>query len=238
MGPMPGLGQDFFPSVDAGQLKLHLRAPTGTRIEETAILCDQVEKTLRETIKPGEITSIVDNLGLPYSGINLAYTTSAPVGPGRCGYFHQPRQEALELVRLSARAADQIGGILPLHPVRVPAGGHRQPDLELRPALAARRAGDRAEHGCEPPVRREAAAEATRRGRRGGPAHPAAVRLSPDRCRRRSQQGAIPRLDPAERRLEPAHLAVGQLSNHSVLLDRSEERHSIQRRGANSAISS
>jgi multidrug efflux pump subunit AcrB len=87
IGPLPGLGQDFFPSVDAGQLKLHLRAPTGTRIEETAILCDQVEKTLRETIKPGEITSIVDNLGLPYSGINLAYSTSAPVGPGDADIF-------------------------------------------------------------------------------------------------------------------------------------------------------
>ena len=87
IGPLPGLGQDFFPSVDAGQMKLHLRAPTGTRIEETAILCDQVEKTIRETIKAGEITSIVDNLGLPYSGINLAYSTSAPVGPGDADIF-------------------------------------------------------------------------------------------------------------------------------------------------------
>jgi multidrug efflux pump subunit AcrB len=87
IGPLPGLGQDFFPTVDAGQLKLHLRASTGTRIEETAILCDQVEKLLRDTIKPGEITSIVDNLGLPYSGINLAYSTSAPVGPGDADIF-------------------------------------------------------------------------------------------------------------------------------------------------------
>ena len=87
VGPFPGLGQDFFPTVDAGQLKLHLRASTGTRIEETAILCDQVERTLRDTIPPNEITSIVDNLGLPYSGINLAYSTSAPVGPGDADIF-------------------------------------------------------------------------------------------------------------------------------------------------------
>ncbi|HTV96649.1 MAG TPA: efflux RND transporter permease subunit [Steroidobacteraceae bacterium] len=87
IGPLPGLGQDFFPSVDAGQLKLHLRASTGTRIEQTAILCDEVERTIRETIRPGEITSIVDNLGLPYSGINLAYSTSAPVGPGDADIF-------------------------------------------------------------------------------------------------------------------------------------------------------
>jgi multidrug efflux pump subunit AcrB len=87
IGPLPGLGQDFFPTVDAGQLKLHMRASTGTRIEETAVIADQVEKTVRETVKPGEITSIVDNLGLPYSGINLAYSTSAPVGPGDADIF-------------------------------------------------------------------------------------------------------------------------------------------------------
>jgi multidrug efflux pump subunit AcrB len=87
LGPLPGLGQDFFPSVDAGQLKLHFRASTGTRIEQTAILCDQVERTIRSVIPADQITSIVDNLGLPYSGINLAYTTSAPVGPGDADIF-------------------------------------------------------------------------------------------------------------------------------------------------------
>jgi multidrug efflux pump subunit AcrB len=87
LGPLPGLGQDFFPSVDAGQLKLHLRASTGTRIEETAVLCDAVEKTIREVIPPAELSTIVDNLGLPYSGINLAYSTSAPVGPGDADIF-------------------------------------------------------------------------------------------------------------------------------------------------------
>jgi multidrug efflux pump subunit AcrB len=87
LGPLPGLGQDFFPSVDAGQLKLHFRASTGTRIEQTAILCDRIEATIRQVIPADQITSIVDNLGLPYSGINLAYTTSAPVGPGDADIF-------------------------------------------------------------------------------------------------------------------------------------------------------
>jgi multidrug efflux pump subunit AcrB len=82
IGPLPGLGQDFFPSVDGGQLKLHFRARTGTRIEETAALCDAIEKSIREVIPAAEIDNVVDNLGLPYSGINLAYSTSAPVGPG------------------------------------------------------------------------------------------------------------------------------------------------------------
>jgi len=87
LGPLPGLGQDFFPSVDAGQLKLHFRAPTGTRIEQTAVLADEVERTIRETIPPAELTSMVDNIGLPYSGINLSYSTSAPVGPGDVDVF-------------------------------------------------------------------------------------------------------------------------------------------------------
>ena len=82
LGPLPGLGQDFFPSVDGGQIKLHMRARTGTRIEETAALCDAVENTIRKVIPAAQLTNIVDNLGLPYSGINLAYSTSAPVGPG------------------------------------------------------------------------------------------------------------------------------------------------------------
>jgi multidrug efflux pump subunit AcrB len=78
----PGLGQDFFPSVDAGQIKLHLRARTGLRIEETAVLCDAVEAAIRQVIPKREIASLVDNIGVPYSGINTAYSTSAPVGPG------------------------------------------------------------------------------------------------------------------------------------------------------------
>ena len=77
----PWLGQDFFPSVDSGQFKIHLRARTGTRIEETAALCDHIDSTIRENLPTKEIVSIVDNIGLPYSGLNLSYSTSAPIGP-------------------------------------------------------------------------------------------------------------------------------------------------------------
>ena len=79
---LPLLGQDFFPAVDTGEFKLHLRAPTGTRIEETAALCDHVEDSIRKQIPQAELRSIIDNIGLPYSGINLSYSNSAPVGPG------------------------------------------------------------------------------------------------------------------------------------------------------------
>ena len=84
---LPGLGQDFFPTVDAGQIKLHFRARTGLRIEETAALCDAVEAKIRQLIPRQELESIVDNIGLPYSGINTAYSTSAPVGPADADIF-------------------------------------------------------------------------------------------------------------------------------------------------------
>ncbi|HWE86922.1 MAG TPA: efflux RND transporter permease subunit [Terracidiphilus sp.] len=77
----PFLGQDFFPAVDSGQFKIHVRAHTGTRIEETAALCDHIDQTIRDNIPASEIVNIVDNIGLPYSGLNLSYSTSAPIGP-------------------------------------------------------------------------------------------------------------------------------------------------------------
>jgi multidrug efflux pump subunit AcrB len=78
---IPWLGEDFFPSVDSGQFKLHFRARTGTRIEETARIADLVEQSIRDQIPPDEIGSVIDNIGLPYSSINLSYSTSAPIGP-------------------------------------------------------------------------------------------------------------------------------------------------------------
>jgi multidrug efflux pump subunit AcrB len=77
---IPWLGRDFFPSVDSGTFKLHMRAPTGMRIEETANLCDLVERSIRQQIPATEVQSVIDNIGLPYSGINLSYSNSAPVG--------------------------------------------------------------------------------------------------------------------------------------------------------------
>jgi multidrug efflux pump subunit AcrB len=79
---LPWLGRDFFPTVDAGQVRLHLRAPSGTRLEETARLCDAVEARISQMIPPHDLASLIDNIGVPYSGINLSYSTSAPVGPG------------------------------------------------------------------------------------------------------------------------------------------------------------
>ncbi len=103
---VPWIGQDFFPKVDSGQFTLHLRAPTGTRIEETARLCDQVESSIREQIPPQEVASIIDNIGLPYSSVNLAYSTSAPIGTGDADIMvalaedHHPTAEYVRRLRL------------------------------------------------------------------------------------------------------------------------------------------
>jgi CzcA family heavy metal efflux pump len=74
------LGQDFFPQVDAGLLRLHVRARPGLRVEETAKLCDEVEATLREEIPEGQLQTVLDNIGLPNSGINQSYSSSGTIG--------------------------------------------------------------------------------------------------------------------------------------------------------------
>src|SRR5581483_10790136 len=76
----PWLGQDFFPSTDSGQFRLHLRTKTGTRIEETARINDLVDQTIRRTVPPAELGNIVDNIGLPFSGINNTYNNSGVIG--------------------------------------------------------------------------------------------------------------------------------------------------------------
>ncbi len=74
------LGRDFFPSVDAGQIRLHYRARTGLRIEESAKLADQMNAEIRRTIPQKELVTVLDNIGLPYSGINLTYSNAGTIG--------------------------------------------------------------------------------------------------------------------------------------------------------------
>ena len=77
----PYLGQNFFPPVENTQIKLHVRAPTGTRIENTAIICDRVERAIRRIVPPDALEPMIDNIGLPVSGINQTYNNSGTVGP-------------------------------------------------------------------------------------------------------------------------------------------------------------
>ncbi|AZC18018.1 efflux RND transporter permease subunit [Pseudomonas sp. CMR5c] len=78
---LPSLGQDFFPATDAGALALHVRLPLGTRIEESAAAFDRIEARIREVIPPEELDSVIDNIGIPLSGIDMAYSNSGTIGP-------------------------------------------------------------------------------------------------------------------------------------------------------------
>jgi len=126
---IPWLGRDFFPSVDSGTFKLHMRAPTGMRIEQTANLCDLVERSIRQQIPAVEVQSVIDNIGLPVSGINLSYSNSAPVGTSDAdilvnlsvnhhptdNYIHQLRQtlpRQFPGVTFAFLPADMVGQIL------------------------------------------------------------------------------------------------------------------------------
>ncbi len=99
------LGQDFFPSVDAGQFKLHVRARTGTRIEETARLCDEIDNAIRREIPQRELVTIIDNIGIPYSGLNLSYTNTGVVGSADADVTvslsrdHRPTNDYVESLR-------------------------------------------------------------------------------------------------------------------------------------------
>jgi multidrug efflux pump subunit AcrB len=101
----PELGQDFFPSSDTGQFKLHLRAKTGTRIEDTAGICDLVEQSIRRRIPREQLSGILDEIGLPYSSINTIYSNSAPVGTADADIFvslnegHRPTEEYVRTLR-------------------------------------------------------------------------------------------------------------------------------------------
>ncbi len=101
----PFLGRNFFPSSDTGSFILHLRAPSGTRIEETAKLCDLVEQNIRKIVPPAEVDNILDNIGLPYSTLNTQHATSGLVGAGDADILvslkgdHRPTAEYIAAIR-------------------------------------------------------------------------------------------------------------------------------------------
>ncbi len=113
---IPGLGRDFFPTVDAGQIRLHLRAKSGTRIEETLRLVDEVEKVIREEIPAEEMEGILDNIGIPTSGISLSYSNSGLIGVGDADVLvsmhpnHSPTEDHIR--RLRTRLNQEFPGTM------------------------------------------------------------------------------------------------------------------------------
>jgi multidrug efflux pump subunit AcrB len=104
-GLAPFLGQDFFPTVDGGQIKLHVRAPTGTRIEETTSLADRIGTAVHGIIPSNELDGIVSNIGLTVSGINMAYNNSGTIGVGDADIlislkpYHAPTDDYIKAMR-------------------------------------------------------------------------------------------------------------------------------------------
>jgi len=102
---LPLLGRDFFPASDTGEIRLHLRAQTGTRIEQTARLVDEVEQHIRTLIPASQLDTMLDNIGLPVSGINLTYDSSLPVGSSDADILvslkagHEPTAHYVTLLR-------------------------------------------------------------------------------------------------------------------------------------------
>jgi multidrug efflux pump subunit AcrB len=112
---LPWLGENFFPATDNGQFILHLRAKTGTRIEETARLADLVEAAIRREIPAGELDNIIDNIGLPYSTINYMYSRSGFIGAADADILvtlkkgHRPTADHVRNLR--ARLPDEFPGV-------------------------------------------------------------------------------------------------------------------------------
>ena len=105
----PFLGQDFFPAVDAGRFDMHVRMKSGTRIEETARTVDDIEQMIRKIIPAEQLGEIIDNLGLPYSGINTSYNNTGTVSPADGDILvslkegHDPTNDFVRKIRLEMR---------------------------------------------------------------------------------------------------------------------------------------
>jgi len=105
MGLFPFLGQNFFPSVDSGQFDMHVRVKSGTRIEETARSIDQIEQMIRQVIPANQLHGIIDNLGIPYSGINISYNTTGTMSPADGDILvslnenHDPTNNFVQVIR-------------------------------------------------------------------------------------------------------------------------------------------
>ncbi len=175
----PYLGRDFFPTVDAGQILMHARTHVGTRVEETAQQFADIEKAIRQIIPPEELGTVVDNIGLPGSGINMTYNNSGTIGAQdgdiqiKLNEDHRPTADYVRMLR------EELPAALPGRNVLVPARRYHQPDSQFRRAGADRSANSRTQslpHDFA--YAREAAARGSPRSGPGRRPHPAVAQLS------------------------------------------------------------
>ncbi len=233
---VPYLGRDFFPSTDSGQFRLHVRTKAGTRIEETARVCDMVEGSIRNQIPPAEMESILDNIGLPYSGINTAYSNSGVIGSEDADILvslkegHGATEDYVRRLRRNLTStypgvtfyflpADMVTQILNFGvpaPIDVQVEGN-----DLNASLQVGRQTAQRVPPCA-------------RARRSP--HPAALRSTQASRRRGPHQGIASRPDAAERRQQHVGHAQRQFSDAAYILAQSAERCELQRGGAGAAV--
>ena len=189
-----------FPAVDSGQILMHVRAQPGTRIEETARLFDLIEQTVRGIIPPDQLDNIVDNIGLPFSGINMAYQNTGTIGP-------EDGDALISLKEDHAPTDDRQAAAQPVLPQKFPGATFSflpadivSQILNFGLAGADRRAGDRQQSEGQLRLRDRAAQTHPHRSRHCRPAHPAGFQLPADQCRGRSHARRRGRTDPARRR--------------------------------------
>ena len=237
LGIFPLLGMDFFPTVDAGQFRLHVRCPAGTRIEETEQRYAEVEQVIRETIPADEVQIIIDNIGIPGGGINLAFSDASIVSaadgeilvslnpehhgstPGYVAQLRDILRERFPDLVFFFQPADMVTQILNFGlpaPIDVQIIGRDPKNQEIaqRPGASHRRHSRRRRR--PPPA---GGRRAYHQRRRGPPARPPA------------------RLHGAGRRLEPAGVTVGNRADCSQLLAQPAERGELCRRRPDAPVS-
>ena len=139
----PWLGEDFFPAVDAGQFRLHVRAPSGSRIEETERIFGQVEDVIREIVPENEREMILDNMGLTPWFTTRAYIDNGTVTDSDGEILVSLKPEHGPTADYVARLREELPKALPRLRLLFPAGRHHQPNPGLRPARPDQRAGGR-----------------------------------------------------------------------------------------------
>jgi len=235
---IPFIGEDFFPRVDAGQIRLHVRAPAGTRIEETEGYFRQIEDTIRQVIPPPELSDILDDIGLPYSGYKVAFSDSGIIGrfdgeilvslkpehASTWGYISGLRRRLThEFPELTFffQPADIVGQILnfglpaPIDVQVVGPLGQRSGQLRARPADPAAANAHTGRGGRAPAPG----------GRRTGVALPGGSHACP-----------ATRAHATGRRQQPAHLAQLERAVRAELLDQSAKWRGLSDRHPDAGI--
>ena len=233
---VPRLGENFFPDTDSGQFTLHVRAQTGTRIEETARLADLVEEVIRREIPAAEVDAILDNIGLPLQQHQLDAQLVRRHRGRRCGHPRVAEGGPSAHRRLRPDPSAEAACRVSRDDLLLLARRHRHPDPQLRSAGADRHSDRRRGHRRQSARRRRDAERAPPGAGPRGPPDPAALRLPEVRRRHRPHQGGAGGFHHAGSRQQPSDLAERQLSNHADLLPELAERRQLQPRDPDSPI--